>query len=180
MVGKGACAGHSEMQLMARLWKDSPGSLQWRPRLACPLECHKMVIRNGPHLLAWYILVSSVGKIRKQRESQEGSEAAVSSPQRSQEQPFWLMFPIGRSCDWARGLLGAVVRGRAGTENTQWVVSCSFPTVRSCSRAGQNWGQTGHSSLCSPLKCQVYTVCETDSCFLQVKHSKYGKIIFLV
>lgn len=35
-----------------------------------------------------YILVSCVGKIRKQRESEEGSEAAVCFPQLSWEQPF--------------------------------------------------------------------------------------------
>lgn len=140
MVGKGASAGHSEMRLMARLWKDSPGSLQWRPRLACPLECHKMVIRNGPHLLAWYILVGSVGKIRKQRESQEGGEPVVSSPQLlSQEQPFWLMLLTGavteQGCSWELWY-------EAGLKTpSQLLLPNSQKLQQSWSELGANWSQ---------------------------------------
>lgn len=144
MVGKGASAGHSEMQLMAGMWKGSPGSLQWGPRLACPQECHKMVIRNGPYLLAlctswWAVLEQSENKRNHKREVR--LQFAPSS------------FPRSNPAGWCPPQEGTVTEQggswepwhRAGTENTQWVVTPSHRTeaVAELVRAGANcvWGR---------------------------------------
>lgn len=141
MVGKGVSARHSEMQLMAGPWKDSPGSLQWSPRLVCPQECHKMVIRNGPHLLAWCtswwaVLEKSQNKLNLKREVRLQFAFPVFPGSSLLFPSFWLMSPIGRSCDWAG--ISREPWYEAGLAHTRWVIAPSHQP-----EAAAELGRTG-------------------------------------
>lgn len=144
MVGKGVSARHSEMQLMAfsciscRAMKGQSRESAMEPKAGMSPG----VSQDGHQ--EWsspagmvYILVSCVGKITKQIESEEGSEAAVCFPGSSLLFPsFWLMSPIGRSCDWAG--ISREPWYEAGLAHTRWVIAPSHQP-----EAAAELGRTG-------------------------------------
>lgn len=171
MVVKGASAGHSEMQLMTWPWKDSPGSLQWRgicgsPRLECHQEHHRAVMAPTPWSHRAVVAPTpwhGVGlgelcwKSQKAKGTARGEQGCSLLSPTLPGATFLIDVPHRKKL-W----LSKQAPGSHGTvQDWGWkhiLNCCSFPSVRSCGRAGQNLEQTVHRLCCSPLKYNLLGV----------------------